>query len=82
MPYQWQPGFIFYQVEWQRDGRPVGGFAIFAQDEADALRWAEEFFAEDPEHEIPGGREGTTVRVGQVVERDGRMETVFSAEGN
>jgi hypothetical protein len=82
MPYEWQPGFIFYKVEWRRDGQCVFSFATFAKDEDEALRQVEDFFSEHPEYEITGVCEGTTIRVGRVVERDGRTETVFPDDAN
>ena len=40
MPYVKQPDYILFEVEWQREGQRVFGFAIYAKDEPDATRWA------------------------------------------
>jgi hypothetical protein len=37
-----------------------------AANEADVLSEAQAFFAEHPEYDFPGGRDGTTIRIGIV----------------
>ena len=82
MPYVWQPDYILFEVEWQRDRQRVFGFAIYAKDEPDAIRWAQEYLDEHPELDIEGGREGMTVRAGRVLDRSDGKETVFYANEN
>ena len=31
MPYVWQPDYILFEVEWQRERQRVFGFAIYAR---------------------------------------------------
>lgn len=82
MPYVWQPDYLLFEVEWQRGRERVFAFTIFAKDEQDAIRWAQEYLDEHPELEIVGGRDGTTVRAGRVVDRDDGKETIFYANEN
>jgi hypothetical protein len=67
-----------YEAVWESDGERMVGLCVHAMNEADALAQAEVFFAEHPEHDIPGRREGMTVRVGAVVRVDGgSFKTIF-----
>ncbi|RYF48975.1 MAG: hypothetical protein EOO38_08975 [Cytophagaceae bacterium] len=82
MPYVWQPDYLLFEVEWQRERERVFGLMIFAKDEQDAIRWAQEYLDEHPELEVFGDRDGTAVRAGRVIDRDDGKETVFYANEN
>jgi hypothetical protein len=71
---------IMFQVEWLREGQSVDKFTAHALDEADAVRLVEGFFLENPDQDIEGGRDGTMVRVGRVIHRNGHYEVIFPAE--
>jgi len=77
MPHEYRPGMKMYEIVWQRDGRRVGTYCVHAANEADALSHAEAFFAEHPEHDFPGGRDGATARAGIVGGVDGTIFTKF-----
>ena len=63
MVYEYRPGMKMYEAIWERDGKPVGVWCMHAANEADVLSEAQAFFAEHPEYDFPGGRDGTKVRV-------------------
>jgi hypothetical protein len=77
MPHEYRPGMKMYEVVWERAGKRVGIYCVHAANEADALSHAEAFFAEHPEHDFPGGRDGTTARAALVGCVDGTIFTNF-----
>jgi hypothetical protein len=76
MTYEYQAGMKMYEAVWERDGKRVGVWCMHAANEADVLSEAQAFFAEHPEYDFAGGRDGTTVRVG-IVGGDG---SIFSPD--
>jgi hypothetical protein len=77
MAHEYKPGMKMYEAVWERDGERVLVWCMHAASEADVISEVEAFFAEHPEHEIPSGREGTTVRVGIIGRVSGTMFTNF-----
>jgi hypothetical protein len=77
MAYEYRPGMKMYEAIWERDGERVLGWCMHAANEADVLIEVKAFFAEHPELDIPGGRDGTTVRIGIIGRVDGTMFANF-----
>jgi len=63
MAQQSPPDVPMYEVEWQRNGESVVRLYIRAENEADALTLAEDFFTRFPALDFHRDRADTTVNV-------------------